>query len=152
MKFAFFTILVLTYILPTRSASAEPNLCNASANTIQEKEVVDILQELYLIQSNLKKTQNILERLNHQISQSINRKTSDPIFEYNDLINEYNRFIKYSKKTGQNYNKLKILYNALLKSISPSSNIALLNCLNNERLRINKNMNSININYLYIDL
>ncbi len=151
MKFAFFPILLLTYLLPIQSATAEPNLCNTSATTIKEKEVVNILQELYLMQSNLKNTQNILGKLNDQISQSINRRKSDNIVEYNDLVNEYNRFINYSNETGQNYNKLKVHYNDLVNSISPSTNTALLNCLNHQKSRITQNMTGISIDYLRIE-
>ena len=150
MRTSFIIIILLSCILPTKSVKAEPSLCNASAITVKEQEVVGVLQELYLLQSNLKNTQKILDKLEQQITYSAKRRDSDDLFDYKDLVNEYNRFVKYSNETDQNYNKLQMLYSNLIDSITPNTNQKLLNCLNTEKSKIHTNMTDIELNYLEI--
>lgn len=151
MKLALLSVVILNCILPIQKVIAEPSSCNSLAINIKEKEAVDILQELHLIQSNLTNADKILNKLNNQISHSVNRGNSDSVVGHHDLVNEYNSFINYSNEAEQYYNQQKLIYNDLHSSISVSGNIALLKCLNRQALRKDPTINHVNIDYLDIN-
>lgn len=151
IKLAWLSIVILNCISPIQKVIAEPSTCNSWAANVKEKEAVDILQELHLIESNLTNADKILNKLNTQISQSINQRNSDFVVGYHDLVNEYNSFINYSNETEQYYNQQKLIYNDLHTSIASSGNIPLLKCLNRQALEKDPTINHVNIDYLDIN-
>ncbi len=148
MKLVSLSIALLTFTIPVMQANAEPNSCKISAITAKEKEAVDILQEMYLVQSDLRSGKQRLDELNYQMTDRPDRRDADAVAQYNNLVGKYNSFVKDQNQLSNEYNELRNSYNALVNSISPSTNIAFTTCLNSELFVFQSNTNSFNIESL----
>ena len=150
MKKLFTSITVLGWITFTDHVNANPDLCYNSAFTASEIEAVEILEDMYYIQSEIEATGESLHILNQQRRKGYNRYDSDSVYNYNQIINEYNDFISYKNKLSDEYNWLQESYNLLANQISPSTNIAFTTCLNSQILGLETNVMSLNIDSLNI--
>lgn len=148
MKLISLSIALLTVFLPFTPVKAEPNLCKLSAITFKEKEAVDILQEIYLLQLEMKSKQQNIDKINERIIEYPNRSDSNAVALHNSLVEKYNSIVREKNQLSNRHNELKDSYNALLHDISPSSNLAFTNCLNSELLDINTNTTRLNIDSL----
>lgn len=148
MKSISLSIALLTIFLSFTPAKAEPNLCKVSAITAKEKEAVDILQEMYLLQLDMRDKQQNIDKLNQQMMKRPDRSDSNAVAQYNDLVNEYNSIIQEKNQLSNKHNEFKNAYNAMLPDISPSTNLVFVNCLNSELLDLSNQTNRLNIDSL----
>ena len=148
MKLVFLSIILLTIFIPLKPLKAEPYSCKVSAITVKEKEAVDILQQMYLLQSDMRSKQQNLDEVNHKLMERLERSDVVAVGKYNDLIEKYNSLVQDKNKLSNQHNELKNLYNALLNNISPSRNFAFVNCLNSELVNLSVNTTRLNLDSL----
>ena len=148
MKALFATVVLFTLFIPVKSINAEPNSCKISAITAKEREAVDILQEMYYIQEDIKIKGEKLDELNAQKGLGYDSYDADSVNEYNILTDEFNNIVEQKNSLSNKYNQLKDIFNAKTNEISPSRNIAFITCLNREMLSVETNTTSLNIDSL----
>jgi uncharacterized protein YoxC len=135
-------------LISAKPVNAEPNSCKISAITAQEKEAVDILQEMYYLQKDIKIKGEKLNELNAKKSLDYDPHDADSVNKYNNLANEFNSIVEENNSLSNKYNQLKDIFNTITVVISPSKNIVFITCLNSEMLGVEINTTSLNIDSL----
>jgi hypothetical protein len=131
--FIFPTLMI--FMMPVNAA---PDSCKNSVITVEEKDSVDILQNMYSIQSNLEIYSENLSQLNSQNNLYFKFRDTSTLSQYNKNVNESNELSKQ-------YENQRDLYDTIINYFSPSTNIVLMNCLNSELISLEINTTGLNI-------
>jgi hypothetical protein len=129
MKNSNFAVKILSstlFIFPTLIISMTPvnaasDSCKNSTFTVKEKDSVALLQNMYSLESKLEIYTTSFNQLSSQENLYSNLKDTNLVNEYNKNVNERNGLSK------QDENQLNS-YNTIIDYISPTTNIALVNC------------------------
>lgn len=111
-----FPILMIS-MMPVNAA---PDSCKNSAIKFKEIESVD-LQNMYSLQSNLEIYTTSFNQLSSQENLYSNLKGTNLVPEYNKNVDETNELSKQDENLMDSYN-------TIINYISPTTNIALMNC------------------------
>lgn len=110
-----------TLIISMMPVNAASDSCKNSTFTVKEKDSVALLQNMYSLESKLEIYTTSFNQLSSQENLYSNLKDTNLVNEYNKNVNERNGLSK------QDENQLNS-YNTIIDYISPTTNIALVNC------------------------
>lgn len=124
------TIYVL--LVFASSVKAEPLSCAGYAVTNSEKQLVEVLQDMNAVKSEMVTIDKQLKDLRSQMDSGYDSSSSESVNRYNLLVNDFNSLVSQRNQLKDKHNSLKDSFNSLVKVTSPSRNTSFVLCMNGE--------------------
>ena len=129
LSFINFLAISLTVCQPVK---AEPLSCAGYAVTNSEKQLVEELQDMNAVKSEMVTIDKQLKDLRSQMDSGYDSSSSESVNRYNQIVNDFNSLVSQRNQLNDKHNSLKDSFNSLVKVTSPSRNTSFVLCMNGE--------------------
>lgn len=129
LSFASFLAISLSVCQPVK---AERLSCAGYAVTNPEKQLVEVLQTMNAVKSEMVTIDKQLEELRSQMDREDNFSSSESVNRHNLLVDGFNSLVFQRNQLKDNHSSLRDSFNLLVNVTSPSRNTSFVLCMNSE--------------------
>lgn len=131
-RLASFGLTIYVLLVFASKASAEPLSCAGYAVTNSEKQLVEVLQDMNAVKSEMVTIDKQLKDLRSQMDSGYDSSSSESVNRYNQIVNDFNSLVSQRNQLNDKHNSLKDSFNSLVNVTSPSRNTSFVLCMNGE--------------------
>ena len=111
---------------------AEPLSCAGYAVTNPERQLVQVLQTMNAVKSEMTTIDEQLKELRIQMDKGYDSSSCESVNSYNLLVNLFNSLVLQRNQLNDKHNSLSDSFNSLVNVTSPSRNTSFVTCMNSE--------------------
>lgn len=147
-RFASMSLAIYVLLVFASSVKAKPLSCSEYAVTNSEKQLVEVLQDMNAVKSEIVAIEKQLKDLRSQMDSGYDSTSDESVNKYDLLVNDFNSLVSQVNQLKDEHNSLRDSFNSLVNITSPSRNTGFVLCMNSEVMATNAATVKLNVDSL----